>query len=110
MMKRATIAFSCIITLLCACREKITVDVPQSSDKVVVEGYVSTETDSSVILLSKTVSYYSNQGNPPVRDAIVLVNSDTFYHTVNGIYKPKPGYAGIVNTGYTLKIYHQGKT
>jgi len=93
-----------------SCTEVIQVDIPASADRLVVEGYVSTEKDSSYVQLSKTVSYFSTSVNPFVNNAFVKVNNDTFFYTINGIYRPHAGYTGIVNTPYYLTVNYSGKT
>ena len=93
-----------------SCTEIITVDVPQTSGKLVVEGYVSTEPNMSYVSLSKTTSYFSNNINPPVSYAFVMVNSDTFFADYAGHYKPHNYYKGVLNTTYNLKVICDGVT
>jgi len=102
--------FFATIIFMSACSEVVTVDIPQSADKLVVEGYVSTETDSSYIMLSKTVSYYSLAKIPQVNDAFVKVNADTFFNVGFGYYKPRSPYKGITNVTYNLAVAYQGVT
>ncbi|MFI5222017.1 MAG: DUF4249 family protein [Bacteroidia bacterium] len=107
--KRFDFYFTLLLFLLVsACKEEITVNVPQSSDKLVVEGYISTEADSSYVFLSKTISYYTKGPNPVVTDAFILVNNDTFFHVGYGWYKPHSPYKGIPNTNYNLKVTYNG--
>jgi len=108
MKKILCFLFLVSIIFMSACTEVVTVDVPQSSDKLVVEGYISTEPDSSYILLTKTISYYSTAKNPLVNDAFVKVNSDTFFNVGYGYYKPRSPYKGVPNVTYNLAIAYQG--
>lgn len=95
---------------LTACEEVIDVDVPPNTVKLVVEGGVTTEPDSSFIRLTKSVAYFDNNTTTPmVTNATVLVNNDTFHHVANGIYKPAPGYTGVRGQVYSLKISVEGK-
>lgn len=96
--------------LFTSCEEVIDVDLPEGSEKLVVEGYVRTETDSSYIKLTKTLSYFDNTSAiPNVTNAMVLVNSDTFFHVGNGYYKPNSPYTGIAGTMYNLTININGE-
>ncbi len=108
MKKYQLILFFLISIAVTSCTEVISVDVPQAADKLVVEGYVTTEIDSSYVLLTKSVSYFSKVSIPKVPDALVVINSDTFYHIGNGYYKPHLGYKGVPNTTYNLTIKYQG--
>jgi hypothetical protein len=96
---------------LTACEEVIEVDVPENTVKLVVEGAVTTEADSSFVRLTKSVAYFDNNSTTPfVTNATVLVNNDTFYHVANGMYKPNAGYTGVTGQVYNLKILSEGKS
>lgn len=92
-----------------SCKEKINIDVPDGDSKLVIEAEVSTEVDSSFVRLTKSANYYSSADYLKVTDALVLVNTDTFYHMANGVYKPKASYQAVANTIYNLKIVAEGK-
>lgn len=98
-------------TFFSSCTEVISVDLPQKSGQLVVEGYISTEPNMSFVSLSKTTSYFSNSKNPPVYNAFVMVNSDTFFITINGSYMPHiKNYKGVLNTTYNLTVICDGNT
>jgi hypothetical protein len=100
-MKR-TIFYSFLILLAFAsCREKIDLDLPSDSQKLVVAAEISAEADSSFVKLSRTIQYPSPGTNPVVDDALVLVSrtgsalKDTFkYDAARMVYLPKPGFKG----------------
>lgn len=96
--------------LVVSCKEKVDIDIPDGDPKLVVEAEISTEVDSSFVRLTKSANYYSSADYLKVTDALVLINSDTFYHVSNGVYRPKASYVGVVNTNYNLKIVAEGKT
>jgi hypothetical protein len=94
-----------------SCTEVIDVDVPENTVKLVVEGAITTETDSSFIRLTKSVGYFDNTSTTPyVTNAVVKVNGVSFTHSANGMYKPVPPYVGIANTLYNLSITVDGKS
>lgn len=96
---------------LSACEEVIEVDIPADENRVVVEGYVTTEKDSSYVRLTRTLSYFDNTSSiPEVTDAAVTVNNDTFYHVSNGIYRPAAGFTGVSGTAYNLTVVTGGST
>jgi len=98
------------LLILSSCEEKIDLVLPEGSEKLVVRAEVSTQADSSFVHLSKTIAFLSKENNPAVNDAAVIITntetniSDTFFNTTNGIYKPKAGYTGKVNSNYKLEI------
>lgn len=95
---------------LTSCEEVIEVDVPDNTVKLVVEGGVTTETDSSFIRLTKSVGYFDNTSSTPlVTNAVVVINTDTFRHVAEGIYRPEAGYKGVPGQVYNLQIRVDGR-
>jgi hypothetical protein len=97
------------VVLASSCTEVIDVDVPENTVKLVVEGAVTTETDSSYVRLTKSVGYFDNTQTPYVTNATVTVNGTVFTHKGSGIYKPAAPYAGVAGTYYNLAINYNGK-
>ena len=93
-----------------SCMQEITLDIPNSGPLLVVQGEISTETDSSFINLTQTVSYYSSDPIPTVDNAIVSVNGIPFKSKGNGIYKADAPFAGVINSIYHLNIVYKGTT
>ncbi len=99
------------VILFSSCEEIIEIDQPDGAERLVVEGVISTELDSSFIRLTKTLPYLDNTSPVPlVTDAQVSVNGISFTHEGNGIYKAPSPYKGIANTLYNLLITHNGKS
>lgn len=105
------ILFSLLFGLIfTSCEEVIDIDVPDNTEKIVIEGQVTTEMDSSFIRITKSVGYFNNTSTTPlVSDAVVDVNGIAFTHVGNGIYKPALGYIGVTNTIYNLTVTQAGK-
>lgn len=103
-----------LVVLFSACEEKIDLDLSTEGQKPVVEGRVTTETDSSYIRLTFTAPYNSNQAPPPITNATVEVTMDNdppvlFNHVGNGMYKPAAGYVGKKDHNYSIKAVIDGK-
>jgi hypothetical protein len=100
-----------IAIIFSACQEVIELDTPPTANKLVIEGVISTETDSSYIRLTRTLNYFDNNSPvPPVDNATITVNGIAFTHTGNGIYKAASPYTGVPNTMYNLSVVYEGKT
>jgi hypothetical protein len=107
---RNTLYILLTVILASSCEQKIEVDSPETVNTIVVEGVVSTETDSSYVRLTRTLSFFDNTSPiPEVVDAKVMVNDIEFIHTSGGVYKPASPYIGTTGTTYNLKIQHEGK-
>lgn len=104
-MKKLIYFFSALAILsLSSCEEVIDVDIPEEADKLAVEGYVVTETDSSYVRLTRTLPYFSGNDIPYVTDAVVEVNGVPFTHTADGVYKPASPYTGVTGNMYNLLV------
>jgi hypothetical protein len=101
-----------LVSLITAsCERVIELDDQKAIDAVVVEGVISSEMDSSYVLLTRTLGFFDNISPiPRVVDAVVSVNGVSFAHVGNGIYKPASPYLGMPGTTYNLSIEHEGKT
>lgn len=97
--------------MLTSCEEVIDVNVPDNTEKIVIEGQITTETDSSFVRVTKSVGYFNNtSATPLITDAVVDVNGITFTHVGDGIYKAPLGYVGTTGSIYNLKVKYQGAT
>ncbi len=112
MKNRIVLISSLLLGLMfTSCDEVIDIDVPDNTEKIVVEGQITTEVDSSYVRLTKSLGYFDNtNATPLVTDAVVDVNGISFNHIGNGVYKASSGYVGTIGSIYNLKITHQGKT
>lgn len=101
------------LPFLVSCTQKVDLELDEVEPKVVIEGYLVTETDSSFVKLSHTISYFNQGTPPPITDATVEItgagNTILFQHTANGVYKPAPGYAADTNVVYDLRVLVDGK-
>lgn len=109
-MKRILYIISFIsLVVLSSCTEVIDVDVPENTEKLVVEAIVSTEVDSSFVRLTKSVGYFDNKPTPYIDNATITINGVPFTYRGNGMYKPAAMYVGTTGTYYNLIIDYNGK-
>lgn len=112
-MKRikTIIAVSSLLVLtLWNCTERIEVEVDSSFTRLVVEGYINTDTTAHWVRLSTSSDYFHNQAAPAVRGAAVSIGDGQNLHvltesdTCPGTYYTAPGYYGVPGRTYTLHI------
>ena len=112
-MKNSLIIISSLLfgLMFTSCEEVIDIDLPDNTQKLVVEGQITTEIDSSYVRITKSLGYFDNtNATPLITDAVIDVNGIAFNHAGNGIYKASSGYVGTTGTIYNLKVTHQGIT
>lgn len=113
-MKKLTLLSTVsLIALLSACTEKVDIDLDSTEPKVVIEGYLVTEQDSSYVKLSRTIDFFNNSTPPPITNAVVEISANgstvLFNHQGDGLYKPQAGYVPDTSTEYALKVLVDGQ-
>lgn len=104
------IIFLLLFTVLNQCTERIEIEVDPSYARLVVEGYINTDTTQHKVRLSTSGDYFINKPAPPVSGATVsLSNGDsTVLLSENmeypGLYLTPPDYYGVPGKTYTLLI------
>lgn len=99
-----------LIMMVTSCTERIDVKLDSDYVRLVVEGYITTDTTTHYVKLSKTSDYFSDQKAPRVSGAIVSISdgSSTFQlsetESGSGIYATTPDVHGVVGNTYTLNI------
>jgi hypothetical protein len=111
MKKHLMILLGLTLLLMGACKEEIEIDIPDAEPLLVVEARVTTEKDSSKVVLTLTSNYYSKDPYPIVKNADVSINGIPFTYVDSLKYYVGPaGYTGVVNTLYTLQVKYNNKT
>ena len=64
-----------LLAVLTRCTEQIEIDVDSSFARLVVEGYISTDTTSHMVRLTRSGDYFYNQPAQPVSGAIIITVS-----------------------------------
>ena len=106
-IKMILVAFAVI-----GCTERIDIELDSTYQRLVVDGFITTDTTSHVIKLTKTTDYYYNQEPPTVSGAMVQIsdnegNTVTLTESDPGIYKTPPDFYAEIGKTYSLNIYLQ---
>jgi len=92
------------------CTERIEVEVDSTYTRLVVEGYVTTDTMAHWVRLSTTSDYFYNQSAPAISKATVTIDDGDVIHmlreadTVPGMYLTESDFYGLPGKTYTLNI------
>lgn len=98
--------------MLCQCTEQIDIELDSSYARLVVEGYVSTDTIQHKVRLTRSGDYFYNKPAQPVTGAEVIINdgdkSVILSESIDnpGIYLTDKDYYGVPGKTYTLTINH----
>lgn len=99
---------SLFLLMAFSCTERIEIDPGEGTERLIVEGSITTEHGNHTVLLSTTAGYFSNQPSPAVSGASVSISdsSTTFSLKENapGRYQTDSRVYGIPGHVYTLKI------
>lgn len=109
------------VIFLSSCEKTVDLDIDQTPQKVVIEGYVTDIADHNFVKVSKTNNFYSTGRTPRVTDATVMVeDSDgNIYNFVHydgqsedslGLYFPEVPFAGVAGKTYKLSVTTEGVT
>jgi hypothetical protein len=107
---KGKIKYLILLALLSRCTERIEVEVDSSYTRLVVEGYLSTDTTQHLVRLTRSSDYFYNKPAQPVRGAIVSISDgDKIEFLTESIEKPgsyltDPSYYGVPGKIYTLTI------
>ena len=109
MMKRILFYIFIAATLLQACEEPMDVKFNETgAKKLIVEGSITTDTLSHMILLSWSSDFFSIDPQQMVRNADVRISdgvkSFKLNETTPGVYLTEPSVYGEIDKTYTLKI------
>ena len=110
MMKRIVylIILPTLVAILFSCTERIDLPLDEGDIKLVVEGYITTDTTVHSVFLTQTTGYYDNQASPPVSGAYVTYNDGEktieLKERLSGIYQTTDDFHGVEGKTYTLNI------
>ncbi len=96
--------------LLFSCKEPIDLDSNSTYTKLMVEGYLSTDTTYHMVRLSKSSDAYHLQTTAAVSNAKVTITdgttTDTLFEDIShpGFYFTQPTYYGMPGRTYTLNV------
>ncbi|WP_421764588.1 DUF4249 domain-containing protein [Ekhidna sp.] len=102
---RALLFISLIILL--GCEEVVIVDLPQSQNLIVIEGWVTDTLGNHPIRITRSRPFSDQEQIAPIDDAQVIVQSRSgqvfaYSYTPNGVYVSDFEYQGIANSEYRI--------
>ena len=107
--KTICIVFTLMI-LLWNCTERVDIEVDSGFTRLVVEGYVTTDTAAHWVRLSTTSDYFFNQKAPAISAATISIDDGDHIYTLResasepGVYYTAADFHGIPGKTYTLNI------
>lgn len=110
---KSIITLIALTILFSSCEKIISLDVSNSSEKLVIEGNVTNEPGPYFVKLTQTVNFNAPNIYPPVNNAVVIISDnagqiDTLSYTNNGLYQTH-NLKGIEGRTYYLKVIIKGK-
>lgn len=92
------------------CTERIEIELDSTYTRLVVEGFITSDTAAHWVRLSETSDYFQNETAPAVSGAEVSIDDGAQVHvltesdTAKGWYFTSPDYFGVPGRTYTLLI------
>lgn len=102
------VIFISLILTFSSCQDKIDLDLPDGETFLVVEGWVTNESDPQTVKLTYTAPYFDDVAPPVVTGANVLLRDDAGNETA--LTESDPGLyqfmeAGVIGRSYQLHIH-----
>lgn len=103
----------CLFIYFASCSEIIDVDLNSAEPQIVIEGIISTQSDTTKVLISRTVNFNESNIFPPVSNALVEIYDDlgkteTLIEDTAGFYITT-NLTGEVGRTYTLNVIIENK-
>ncbi len=108
-----TLLLFVLLLALSSCQKIVSIDLNAAAPRIVIEGNITDQHDTTSVVISKTGTYFSSNINvPPVSHALVTIsdelgNRDTLKEAWNGTYQ-SPALKGIAGKRYTLNVLSEG--
>jgi Domain of unknown function (DUF4249) len=104
-----------IASVLVSCEETITLDLDQTTSKVVIEGFVTNEIGKSYVRISKSTDFYKVGSTERITNAVVRLNSTRgeevlFAHNPSGekkqegVYFASSSFKGEIGNTYNFIV------
>ncbi|WP_420386634.1 DUF4249 domain-containing protein [Roseivirga sp.] len=119
-IKTYILALGLLLTIM-GCEETITIDSPETENKVVIEGLVTNVQGQSYVKVSRNRSFYDEGSTDRITNAqvaittsggeqVVLVHNPSGEAESEGFYYPNANFAGAIGSTYTLNVEVDGTT
>ncbi len=108
-MKKLSIIIIGIIIIASSCTEKVNIKLDNTYTRLVVYGYLTTDSITHYVKLNKTTSYYYDEPAPIVPGAQINLSDDDgnsvlLSEDVPGTYSIPPEFHAVSGRSYFLKI------
>jgi hypothetical protein len=112
-MKHTTYLIILIVSIsIFSCTEKVDIELDSTYERVVIEGYLTSEYKNHQVKISKSADYFSNKPAEPITGADVSITDGIFTYPLTeaqpGIYKTEE-MSGVPGITYTLNINIEGE-
>jgi len=112
MNKKIFYLVALLAIIFAACTEKVNLTLDSSYTRLVVDGYIRSDTQVYRVNLTKTSDYFANVPSPRVVNATVtLTDGSTIVPLaetepgISGVYETRRNFAGIAGHVYILNIH-----
>ncbi|MCD8041579.1 MAG: DUF4249 domain-containing protein [Tannerellaceae bacterium] len=105
-----TIAGLTALILLIACTERIDISTKDAAPRLVIYGYISTDTTQHYVKITRSAGYFSTSAPEGISNASVTIyNGDETYLLTEdpgtpGLYLTEPDVFGVEGETYTLEV------
>jgi hypothetical protein len=89
----------------CACSERMSISTDNAEPRLVITGYITTDTMVHTIRVSQTMAYFGNDQAKTFPDAIVRINDNALMSAGDGVYATDPSFHGVPGEKYKLEVY-----
>ncbi|NPA35921.1 MAG: DUF4249 domain-containing protein [Chlorobi bacterium] len=99
-----------LLLFISACTEDIELNLKHTDPRLVVEGFITTDTATHYVRLSKSGDFFANEQMPAVRHAKVSINDGHYTYelieseSLPGLYLTFDNFFGVTGRTYKLKI------
>ncbi|MDR3184554.1 MAG: DUF4249 domain-containing protein [Prevotellaceae bacterium] len=106
-MRNFYILISCFFVcffLCAACTERININTDNAAPRLVITGYITTDTMPHIISVSQTAGYFGNDEIKTFSDAVVKINDHYLHPRDSGRYVTASTFSGVPGEPYTLDV------
>lgn len=108
---RTLFTASIFLFFLLACRERIDINTEASPPRLVIYGYITTDTTQHAIRITRSTGYFATTKPEGISHAVVNISDGDSIFDLNesseepGLYLTSPGVYGIPGKTYTLHAF-----
>ena len=104
-MKKCLLPTAYCLLLLLGCREQIEIHTDNADPRLVITGYITTDTMAHVVSISQTIGYFGSETPKTYDNAVVTINGKLLHALGDGRYATDEGFHGELGETYLLEAY-----